>query len=50
MLNWKTRLYFWVVMGAVAVAGLYGGDYLLPETEEEKIAKGEKSIEEAKKV
>lgn len=37
-------------MGAVAVAGLYGGDYLLPETEEEKIAKGEKSIEEAKKV
>ncbi|GAA6009679.1 hypothetical protein JCM11491_001056 [Sporobolomyces phaffii] len=41
VLNWRTRLYFWLVIGGVAVAGLYGGDYLLPETEEEKGAKGE---------
>ncbi|GAA5833573.1 hypothetical protein JCM3766R1_002577 [Sporobolomyces carnicolor] len=39
VLNWKTRLYFWLVIGGVAVAGLYGGDYLVPETDEEKAAK-----------
>ncbi|GAA5995668.1 hypothetical protein JCM5350_007796 [Sporobolomyces pararoseus] len=41
VLNWKTRLYFWLVIGGVAVAGLYGGDYFVPETEEEKKLKGE---------
>ncbi|GAA5939958.1 uncharacterized protein JCM15063_004355 [Sporobolomyces koalae] len=40
VLSWKTRLYFWLVIAGVATAGLYGGDYLLPETEEEKIAQG----------
>ncbi|GAA5952662.1 hypothetical protein JCM3765_002237 [Sporobolomyces pararoseus] len=41
VLSWKTRLYFWLVIGGVAVAGLYGGDYFVPETEEEKKLKGE---------
>ncbi|GAA5999710.1 uncharacterized protein JCM10292_003712 [Rhodotorula paludigena] len=43
VLSWKTRLYLWLGLGAFALVGLYGGDYLLPETEEEKIARGEKS-------
>ncbi|GAA5886342.1 hypothetical protein JCM16303_002505 [Sporobolomyces ruberrimus] len=41
VLSWRTRLYFWVAIGIVAVAGLYGGDYIVPETDEEKAAKGE---------
>ncbi|GAA6061133.1 hypothetical protein JCM10212_001733 [Sporobolomyces blumeae] len=40
VLDWKTRLYFWLVIGGTAVIGLYGGDYLYPESDEEKVAKG----------
>lgn len=43
VLSWKTRLYLWLGLGAFALVGLYGGDYLFPETEEEKIARGEKA-------
>ncbi|GJN90096.1 hypothetical protein Rhopal_003095-T1 [Rhodotorula paludigena] len=43
VLSWKTRLYLWLGLGAFALVGLYGGDYLFPETEEEKVAKGEKA-------
>ncbi|GAA5907120.1 uncharacterized protein JCM6883_006145 [Sporobolomyces salmoneus] len=36
VLNWKTRLYLWLGIGASALVGLYGGDYLVPETDEGK--------------
>ncbi|GAA5820591.1 hypothetical protein JCM3770_007168 [Rhodotorula araucariae] len=41
VLPWQTRLYLWLGLGAFALVGLYGGDYLFPETEEEKVARGE---------
>ncbi|GAA5901995.1 hypothetical protein JCM8208_006658 [Rhodotorula glutinis] len=41
VLNWQTRLYLWLGLGAFALVGLYGGDYFFPETAEEKAARGE---------
>ncbi|BGP49312.1 hypothetical protein JCM10450v2_005197 [Rhodotorula kratochvilovae] len=41
VLNWRTRLYLWLGLGAFALVGLYGGDYIFPETDEEKAARGE---------
>jgi hypothetical protein len=36
VLPWRTRLYFWLAVTAISLVGLYAGDYLVPETEEEK--------------
>ncbi|GAA5871125.1 hypothetical protein JCM1840_007598 [Sporobolomyces johnsonii] len=42
----KTRLYFWLAVGAFATVGLYAGDWLIPESEEEKLAHGEQAVKE----
>ncbi|GAA5920118.1 hypothetical protein JCM6882_002638 [Rhodosporidiobolus microsporus] len=39
VLPWSTRLRFWLLVGAVGVVGLYGGDWLFPD--EEGKGKGE---------
>ncbi|GAA5848810.1 hypothetical protein JCM8547_006351 [Rhodosporidiobolus lusitaniae] len=36
VLPWNTRLIFWLTVGAIGVLGLYGGDYLVPESDDEK--------------
>ena len=42
VLDPKTRLYFSLGLMAFAAIGLYMGDKLVPESEEEKVARGEK--------
>jgi hypothetical protein len=37
----KTRLYLSLALGALGLVGLYAGDWLVPETQEEKKLKGE---------
>lgn len=39
VLDPKVRLYFSLGLMAFAALGLWGGDYLVPETEEEKQAR-----------
>lgn len=36
VLSWRTRLIFWLSVAAVAAVGLYAGDTLVPESEEER--------------
>ncbi|GAA5966353.1 hypothetical protein JCM21900_005142 [Sporobolomyces salmonicolor] len=40
----RVRLYFWLALGAFATVGLYAGDWLIPESEEEKLAHGEQAV------
>ncbi|GAA6043577.1 hypothetical protein JCM8097_005262 [Rhodosporidiobolus ruineniae] len=40
VLPWNIRLTFWLTIAAVALAGLYGGDWLFPPDEAEKEGKG----------